>query len=262
MRDYSIFDYFGYNISMKERYKYIKLAGFDGVSLGWAGYADNPDESKHLNPEMARRKGLWIENIHTPFEAANKLWTETLDGEDYLKSQIRCVHDCKDHNIETMVLHLAQGAILPDITPIGIRRINQLVETAERYNINLAFENMRDPKHIKYVVENIKSDKIKFCYDSGHHNCRTPNEDIISLFADKIAAVHLHDNDGINDQHHLPLDGHINWNEVMRKLKDVNYTGPISLEVVNNLYYDYTPLDFLVLAFSRAKELNDLSMDS
>jgi len=258
MKDYSIFDYFGYTIPMGERYKLIYRSGFDSVSLGWAGYSDNPNETKHLNPELARKVGLKVENIHTPFEGANKFWMDLLDGEAYLNSQMSCIHDCSEHSIQTMVLHISQGAIQPDITPVGIKRLNQLVEEAERYNINLAFENMRDPKHLRYILENIKSDRVKFCFDSGHQNCRTPDEDIISLFGDRIAAVHLHDNDGINDQHDLPFDGTVKWKEIMNKLKDVKYTGATALEVINNSYHDCTPQDFLKLAYGRAKRLSNL----
>ena len=258
MKGYSIFDYFGYMIPMYERYKLICRSGFDSVSLGWAGYPDNPNETKHLNPELARKVGLNIENIHTPFEGANKFWMDLIDGDEYLDSQISCIHDCAVHSIQTMVLHISQGAIQPDVTPIGIKRLNQLVEEAERYNIDLAFENMRDPKHLRYILNNIKSERVKFCFDSGHQNCRTPENDILSLFGDRVAAVHLHDNDGIKDQHNLPFDGTIKWKEIMSKLRGVNYSGTIALEVINDSYNDYTPQDFLKLAYDRAKLLSNL----
>ena len=41
-----------------------------------------------------------VENIHTPFEGANNFWLDLIDGDAYLNSQISCIHDCAEHNIQ------------------------------------------------------------------------------------------------------------------------------------------------------------------
>lgn len=258
MKGYSIFDYFGYAIPMKERYKLIHNAGFDFVSLSWMGYPDNPSETKHLNPDLAREAGLMIDNIHTPFEGANELWIDKLQGEDYANTQIACIRDCARYNIKTMVLHISQGANQPDTSWIGINRLNHIVEEAEKQNVDLAFENMREPKHLKYIIDNIQSDRVKFCFDSGHQHCRTPDEDYITLFKNNIAAIHLHDNDGRSDQHNLPFDGTLKWATVINKLRTSGYSGPIGFEVINNRYKHLSAYEFLKLAYERADMLSKI----
>ena len=57
--------------------------------------------------------------------------------------------------------------------------------------------------------------------------------DYLQNYQDKLICLHLHDNDGTDDQHLLPYDGTVNWNLVVDILKDCNYNGPITLE----LYY-------------------------
>lgn len=91
-----------------------------------------------------------------------------------------------------------------------------------------------------------------------NQNCRTPDVDIISLFGDRVVAVHLHDNDGVNDQHRLPFDGTVNWKGIMNKLRGVNYKGAIALEVINDTYHDCSPQDFLKIAYNRAVQLSHL----
>lgn len=74
MTKLGIFSWFSYSLSLEERLQTIKNAGFDGTSLCWAG------EKKHSQPEMARKLGLEIDYIHTPFSNANDLWIDCLDG--------------------------------------------------------------------------------------------------------------------------------------------------------------------------------------
>lgn len=258
MRSFAIHDYFGYDMPMAERYKLIRNAGFHSVMLGWAGFPDNPDETKQKNPELARKNGLHIENMHTPFIGANEFWLDKLDGEEYLNKQLSCIEDCKRHEIPAMVLHINQGLTPPLITSFGLKRLERLVSMAEKYDIYLAFENMRNTEHLRYIWSNIKSDQVKFCYDSGHQNCKTPNEDLLTEYGDRLIAIHLHDNNGMNDQHILPFDGTINWFDTMQKLRSSNYEGAISLEVISDSYVDFTPLEFLQLAYNRAEILSQI----
>ena len=66
----SIYDWFGYEIPINERYKLIKKAGFDGVLLWWSnGFGrDVSGIDEYLKgPELARKAGLYVENIHISF---------------------------------------------------------------------------------------------------------------------------------------------------------------------------------------------------
>jgi sugar phosphate isomerase/epimerase len=258
MNSFAIHDYFGYDMPMNERYKLIRSAGFHSVILGWAGFPDNPDETKQKNPELARKNGLHIENMHTPFAGANEFWLDKLDGEEYLNKQLSCIEDCKRHEIPAMVLHINQGLTPPLVTSIGLKRLEHLVNKAEKYDVYLAFENMRNTEHLRYIWNNIKSDQVKFCYDSGHQNCKTPNEDLLTEYGDRLIAIHLHDNNGVNDQHILPFDGTINWLDTMQKLRSSKYAGAISLEVISDSYADFTPFQFLQLAYNRAEKLSQI----
>lgn len=79
------------------------------------------------------------------------------------------------------------------------------------------------------------------------------------MYGDKLMALHLHDNDESADQHRMPFDGNINWDVVMKKLTDINYKGPIALEIMNKGYeHIKEPREFLAIAFERAKGLEGL----
>jgi sugar phosphate isomerase/epimerase len=58
--------------------------------------------------------------------------------------------------------------------------------------------------------------------------------DYLEAFSDRLAHVHMHDNHGKEDEH-LPLGkGKIDFPEVIRLLKDINYDRTITFEVFSS----------------------------
>ena len=82
--------------------------------------------------------------------------------------------------------------------------------------------------------------------------------DMLSRFGNRLMALHLHDNNGVDDQHLLPYDGTTEWSVIMKKIAQADYKGAVSLEVVNLGYEDLSPEEFLHLAFERADKLERL----
>ena len=103
-----------------------------------------------------------------------------------------------------------------------MRRFERIAEAAEKYNVRLALENSAFAQQVHFVLQNIKSDHIGFCYDSGHEKAFTPEENYLSDYADRLFAMHLHDNDGVHDNHFVPFHskGTINWQEKAAALKN------------------------------------------
>ncbi len=231
MTEYSIFLWFGLGLPMEERLRMIKAAGFDGVLLWWGNDHAEVDGDYLMHPEMARRSGLFVENIHTPFSCCNSLWEDSTEGDDYEKLLLNCLEDCRRCEIPTAVVHLTKGYHPPPLSQTGLDRIKRLANAAERMDINIALENLRRVDYLDYVFEHVHSKRLGFCYDSGHENCFTPGKDFLSQYGSKLMALHLHDNDGSDDQHLLPGEGAIEWGAIRKKLRQTGYSGAIALEV-------------------------------
>ena len=72
----------------------------------------------------------------------------------------------------------------------------------------------------------------------------------------KILAVHLHDNDQSSDLHLLPFDGTIDWDKLLKHLKNANYQGPVTLESCYiDHYLDRSLEDFYKDSYELAKKL-------
>ena len=264
LRGLGIFAWFGYDLPIENRLRLIKNAGFDATALWWGGNDKEPD--------LARKIGLEIDNIHTPFNNNTSIWFDGLDGEDYRDRLISCVEDCHTHGISTAVIHIhltpfMMGNIGAVNWNLGLKRIAKIVDAAESRNIRLAFENLTLLEPLNAVFERFPSKYAGFCYDSGHENLHGAPNDCLALYGDKLFALHLHDNFGDTDAHTLPFDGNINWEEKMKKLRKCNNVDYLTLEVdflhnrhiqntiYKDMYKNLSAEEYLNSAYDRAVKL-------
>lgn len=259
----TIYDWFGYELPIKERYHLIKKAGFDGVLLWWSnGFGRDSFGPNHYRkgPQIARESGLFIENIHAPVQEQNKLWLDNLDGETILDCYLQCIKDCDEFEIPTMVVHLPSEKYL--YNELGLNRIMKIADKAEQLGVNVALENLHNVVNLSYMLNQVNSSRIGFCYDCCHHNNYNSSDDLLSMFGSRLMALHLHDNGGSYNQHQLPFDGTIDWNVTMKKIAEANYTGATALEPMNWDYKDLSPEEFLIKAFEKAKRLEAFRFNS
>lgn len=169
---------------------------------------------------------------------------------------MQCVSDCAEFEIPTMVVHLPDEKYL--YNALGLERIMRIAEKAEKLGINVALENVRNLSNLNYVLEQVDSKRIGFCYDCCHHHNYNPDGDLLSLYGSRLMSIHLHDNGGSYAQHQLPFDGKIDWLNSMKKISKTNYLGATALEPMNWDYTDLSAKEFLQKAFDKAKRLDSL----
>ncbi|MEA4847469.1 MAG: sugar phosphate isomerase/epimerase [Clostridiaceae bacterium] len=257
MEKTGIYYWFGYIIPINDLFRIIKDAGFDNILLWWGDEFAELNGPKEKIAETALKTGLFIENVHLPYDKVNLLWEEDLSSEDLLNHYLHAIDGISAQNIPTAVFHPSDRHPAPPPNMSGLRRIEELVRHAEERKVDLAIENLGHNEHLHYIFRHIESPNLKFCYDSGHANCAGKREDLLALYGDKLAALHLHDNRGKGDEHLIPGEGEINWHETMYKIAKTGYTGSVSLEVSK----EYSKSDygdaaaFLKAAFQAANRL-------
>lgn len=251
----TIYDWIGYEIPIKERYQLIKKAGFDGVLMWWSSDFGRGDDYRN-GPKYAAEAGLLIENIHTPILCQNNLWLDNQDGETVFDTYMQCISDCKEFAIPTMVVHLPNDE--HPYNELGLSRVKKMAEKAEQLGINIAMENLWNIKNLSYILKNIDSKRVGYCYDACHHFNNKEAGDLLALYGDRLMALHLHDNKGVNNQHQLPFDGDIDWTDVMKKIVGTGYQGATALEPMNWDYHEITPEEFFQKAVKVARRLDML----
>ena len=214
-------------LSFRERFALFSKLGFQSIMLWWG---EGERETRAQRVGLANEYHLYIENVHADMENSNFLWVPDASGDEKAEELIQAIIDCKTYGIKCMVIHLTNGNEPPEISDIGLLRMEKIFLTAKRHEITLAIENVRTEKHIRYILDHYHDEHIGFCLDTGHANIWFKDTDWLSLYGDRLAAVHLHDNNGINDEHSVPFMGNLGWNEIMYQLSRSLYHGPLTLE--------------------------------
>lgn len=232
----------------------IKDAGFDGVFLQWYNKDWEFSQQEQLN--LCRELGLEVVFVHLGYKHINDIWLEGEDGDNVMKEYLKDLEVCKTNNIKMVVMHLTSKSVAPKPSLVGIERLQKIVDYAEKLGIKIAFENTKIWGYLEYVFGHIKNDNMGICFDAGHYHCHFDDKFSWDMFNGKIFALHLHDNDKSEDQHLLPFDGTMDWQNVAQKLKQANYSGPITLEsCYRNDYLKMPVEDFYKLSYQKAKNL-------
>lgn len=225
------------NVSVYDTIDAISNSGFKKAFIEW--YNKDWDVSQEEQLKYARKKGLNIIFAHLGYQNINDIWIEqeTNIVERY-KNDIKI---CHENNIPMVVMHITSKSEAPMYNETGLKRIKEICDYAKSLNIKIAFENTKIKGYQEYIIENIDNKNVGICFDSGHYHAHFKDEFDFNKFKNRIFAVHLHDNDQSDDQHLLPFDGTIDWNKTIKKLKDNNYKGPITLEI--HYHRDYVNMD-------------------
>ena len=104
----------------------------------------------------------------------------------------------------------------------------ELAEIAKEYDAVIAVEDLprtclgKNSKEIKELISAHES--LKVCLDTNH----LLNENIIDFIKeikDKIITTHISDYDFIDEKHWLPGEGMLDWNAILKALKEIDYNG-------------------------------------
>ena len=135
---------------------------------------------------------------------------------------------------------------------IGVRLFTSILPYAKREGIKIAAETHGDSgkygkmeffgyvENLIELIERVRAasdagDYLCVCVDTGHTNmtvrygCPSVG-DVIRRLGSLVEVLHLHDNNGIKDQHKIPMTGTIAWADVMSALKEIDFGGWYNLE--------------------------------
>jgi len=95
----------------------------------------------------------------------------------------------------------------------------------------LMLENVYEhsPEDILILFENLKRQNVGFCLDTGHQSAfsRTPLMAWIDSLGPYLGQIHLHDNNGENDDHFAMGKGKIKFEAFFKALKTIKKAPPV-----------------------------------
>ncbi len=117
---------------------------------------------------------------------------------------------------------------------IALATWQELAETAARNNCLLMLENTyeNNPDAHELLLSGLQSETSRFCLDVGHlmSFAKTPWQDWLPRLSPWLGQLHLHDNNGFQDQHLAPGRGNFNFPELFQFLADNKLKPIVTLE--------------------------------
>jgi len=238
------------NRDFKEGLKIIREAGFEAVELNYTEEMEKKGKEyiKSLR-DAVLREGLEIASLLTgqfwqyPLTSNNP--EKRKEGEDLLT---RSIEVCEVLGTDALLvvpgvvgtLWSSEERVQYDVAYERAQEsIRKVVPLAEKRGVYICVENvwnkfLLSPVEMKRFVEEIDSEYVAVYFDVGNILVIGYPEDWIRILGKKIKRIHLKDFKlsvgniwGFCDL----LEGDINWQEVIKALKEVGYNSYLTAEV-------------------------------
>lgn len=154
---------------------------------------------------------------------------------------------------DAVVMHIPGGPISDNLK----KSLETIRPHAIEHGIKIALENGCF-ESINSAFAEYGPDYVGLCYDCGHGNMDTNGLDKMDAIKDRLCAIHLHDNDGIGDQHKIPFTGTVDWQRLMEIIAQSSYSKCISMEVsMRNMGIESVD-EFVQLAYQKGTTLTEM----
>jgi sugar phosphate isomerase/epimerase len=105
----------------------------------------------------------------------------------------------------------------------ALTALEHLGAFARPLGVRLLVENLvseaTTPEHLVTILEQGHLDDVGICLDLGHAHMTVGIPEAVATLGPRIASVHVHDNNGLKDEHLWPGDGSIPWSATIDLLK-------------------------------------------
>lgn len=113
--------------------------------------------------------------------------------------------------------------------------VEHLRAFAKPLGVTLLLENIPNelsiPERLIELVRGAHFDDVGFCFDTGHAHMESTVLQAFDVMKHNIRSTHVHDNRGDKDNHLLPGEGTIEWNECAALLRSAPQVPAMLLEL-------------------------------
>ena len=209
--------------------------------------------------------GIHCNQSHAPFP------THIPEIRSFLKRAIECTAEAGGN---ICVIHPMNSAT----TEENAEMYNELLPFAKDHGVKIATENMwnwdNEKDHVAFAacmtpesfnahLDAVNDEYFTSCLDIGHAEMKgagTNCVELIKALGERLGALHIHDNDKWHDSHQLPGEMDIDFVQIVKALKEVNYKGYFTHEADAYLkaYTAETAFEGITNMAKKARELADM----
>lgn len=228
-------------------YSFLDIS-FTGIHIKGGTFILNDDwkENAYQIKNKAEKLGIKFAQCHPPFTSTNP---ELNDNEEfYYKMLERSLKAAAILEVPIAVFHPIDAKEYDEFNNELSEKMthdvyDKYVDLAIKHDIKIAYENlpMYDfyPRRYASIAEDLvslvdsyKDDRVGVCWDTGHGNItyKHGHANALKKIDKRLIALHIQDNKGKGDDHIFPFEGTINWNKILRALKEIEYSGNFTFE--------------------------------
>ncbi|MBQ6679927.1 MAG: sugar phosphate isomerase/epimerase [Lachnospiraceae bacterium] len=206
--------------------------------------------------DAAKKYGLDNYQAHAPFPSYLYLPDDPEYNEWLIEMLKKTIVGCASIDCHHLIIHPFFPGYDDTLSAEEEHRLNiesylKLAKTAEKYDVTINLENMftghnkkiyaaicNDGEEAARYVDELNDAAGKkvfgFCLDVGH--AMLASKDIkrfMCALGPRITAFHVHDNDGVDDQHLAPYMGKVDWDRFIEGLRAIGFNRTLSFETFN-----------------------------
>jgi len=233
--------------------KYVAKAGFDAWDLSMVIMArpdyttgrlkqyDHPYTGRNYLSFVRQLKkigednGIVCNQAHAPFP------TKYTEIRLYLPRALECAAEA---GAKCCVIHPMNKGTIEE----NVELFRCLLPIAKSFDMPIVTENMwnwnndkteiisaacSNPESFAALVDAVDDPYFAACLDIGHANirgCQTSPGAMIRGLGSRLAALHIHDNDGLRDSHIPPFTGTVDFDDTVKALREIGYKGDFTME--------------------------------
>lgn len=238
--------------SLKEKIYAISRAGFDGFEI-----FENDLIASNLSPRdvsaIAQDYGLSID-LYQPFrdfEGVTEI--QLIRNLERAKHKFEVMNDL---GVNTILVCSNVATATENSDQLFIEQLGKLADLAQQFNVKVAYEALAWGKFVSTydkawdLVKRTDHPSLGVCLDSFHILSRGTDLDTIAeIPGNKIFSLQLADAPALSldvlswSRHHRLFPGEGSWNiaEFVNRVLLTGFSGPLSLEIFNDLYRQSSP---------------------
>ncbi len=138
-----------------------------------------------------------------------------------------------------LVLHMGLPGEEFDLRKLDamMTSVEHLAIFAKQRGAEILLENIPNelttPERLLGFIRYTHLESMKFCFDTGHAHMTSGVHPAFELLKDRIVSTHVHDNRGEKDDHLLPFEGGIDWENTIRDFRSRGGQFPVLFELRN-----------------------------
>lgn len=236
----------------------VAKAGFDAwdfsmfamCAYDWGAGRLLPTDHPLASPnylQFARRlkqigldNGIFCNQSHAPFPSSvpgiRSCLKRAIECTAEAGGRICIIHPCNDASPEENAE--MYGELLPFAKSCGVRIATENMYHWDPVKDESCFAACATSQSFNAHLDAVNDDFFVACLDIGHAEMRSSGSgagNMIRALGSRLQALHLHDNDLHGDSHQIPFSMSIDFDQVVKALKEIGYSGYFTLEASNYL---------------------------